>query len=76
MTQMPSKDEMETQNQETLKQSQLEAEIASGVPGPNQPGVSTTTADKQMSPTDKAKENPVDRAVNQGPASPSPTPQM
>jgi len=74
MTQMPSQTEMDDQNQKTLKQSQLEAEISSGVPGPNQPGTSTTTADKQMSPADKAKQNPVDRAMSQGPATPAPNP--
>lgn len=67
---MPTEDEMKTQNQKTLEQAQLEAEVGSGVPGPNQPGVSTTKADKTLSPTDKAKQNPVARAADQGPATP------
>jgi len=71
MTQMPSTDEMDAKNQQTLKDAQLDAEINSGVAGPNQPGRSTTEADKTLSPTDKAKENPVSRAMDQGPATPT-----
>lgn len=66
MTQMPSRDEMDTKNQDTLKQAQLEAEAGAGVVGPNVPGKSTTAEDGEPSPEDKAKQDPVAALMQKG----------
>lgn len=67
MSQMPTPDEMNAQNEQSVMQAEQDAKINAGVAGPNIPGQSTTA---DAGAEDNASKDPVEQVMAQAPQSP------